>query len=172
MSNQPEFWLAGPIDGITPMLQPVAHAILQAQREIKEALNGFPAELLWSQPGGVASPAFHIQHIAGVLDRLFTYARGEQLSSAQFEYLEKEGQVDDKINLPGLINRLDKQIEAALKQLRETSSAQILETRFVGRKQIPSNMLGLLFHAAEHTQRHTGQLLVTVRVLCSKTDQT
>jgi uncharacterized damage-inducible protein DinB len=28
--------------------------------------------------------------------------------------------------------------------------------------------LGLLFHAAEHTQRHTGQLLVTVKVISSK----
>jgi uncharacterized damage-inducible protein DinB len=35
----------------------------------------------------------------------------------------------------------------------------------VGRKQTPSTVVGLLFHAAEHTMRHTGQLLVTVRVL-------
>ena len=35
----------------------------------------------------------------------------------------------------------------------------------VGRRKLPSTVLGLLFHAAEHTQRHTGQLLVTVRVL-------
>jgi len=35
----------------------------------------------------------------------------------------------------------------------------------VGRKRIPSNVIGLLFHTAEHTQRHTGQLLVTVKVL-------
>lgn len=170
MSNQAEFWLSGPIEGITPMLQPVAHAILQAQREIKEVLTDFPDDLLWSKPGAVASPAFHLQHIPGVLDRLFTYARGEQLSPAQFDYLKKEGQEDEKLKLPELISHLDLQVEAALKQLRETPSSQIPEPRFVGRKQIPSNVLGLLFHAAEHMQRHTGQLLVTVRVLRSGTD--
>jgi uncharacterized damage-inducible protein DinB len=37
--------------------------------------------------------------------------------------------------------------------------------RFVGRAKLPSTVLGLLVHAAEHTMRHTGQLLVTVQVL-------
>jgi len=40
-----------------------------------------------------------------------------------------------------------------------------LEARGIGRKRIPTNVLGLLFHAAEHTQRHTGQLYVTVKML-------
>ena len=40
-----------------------------------------------------------------------------------------------------------------------------LGTDFVGRAQLPSTVLGLFVHAAEHTQRHVGQLLVTVRVL-------
>lgn len=40
----------------------------------------------------------------------------------------------------------------------------LTEPRAVGRKQLPSTVMGLLFHAAEHVQRHVGQLLVTVRV--------
>ena len=42
-----------------------------------------------------------------------------------------------------------------------------MEVREVGRDRIPSTVGGLIFHAAEHTQRHLGQLLVTVRVLSS-----
>jgi hypothetical protein len=29
--NPPEYWLSGPITGISDLLQPVAHALLQAQ---------------------------------------------------------------------------------------------------------------------------------------------
>ncbi|HYH14710.1 MAG TPA: DinB family protein, partial [Flavisolibacter sp.] len=74
MSNakQPEVWLRGQLPGISPFLQPVAHALLQAQEEINELMEVFPDTLLWERPAGVASPGFHLQHLKGVLDRLFT----------------------------------------------------------------------------------------------------
>jgi hypothetical protein len=37
--------------------------------------------------------------------------------------------------------------------------------RQVGRAQLPSTVLGLLFHAAEHAQRHVGQLVTTSKVI-------
>ena len=52
----------------------------------------------------------------------------------------------------------------ALDQLRATQPHALSETRLVGRGQLPATMLGLLFHAAEHAQRHIGQMLVTARV--------
>ena len=163
---QTEFWLSGPIEGIIPVLQPAAHAILQAQREIREVTEGFANEGLWQKPGGVASVGFHLQHIAGVLDRLFTYARGMQLSAAQLDYLKSEGKEDPSLTVNTLLNQLERQVSASLEFLRTIQDdTTVLETRYVGRKQIPSNVLGLLFHAAEHTQRHTGQLLVTARVI-------
>ncbi len=165
--QKPEFWLSGPVPGIIPVLQPIAHAILQAQREVGDALQGFPDTLLWQRPGGAASVAFHLQHLSGVLDRLFTYARGELLSTSQFDALQKEGKEDKNINLDDLLQQLNKQVTAAIDQLKDTQEGSVFETRYVGRKQIPSNVLGLLFHAAEHTQRHTGQLLVTAKVLNS-----
>ena len=166
--QQTEFWLAGPVPGIIPVLQPVTHAILQSQREVQEVLQHFPDTLLWQRPGDVASIAFHLQHLSGVIDRLFTYARGEQLSSGQLNTLQKEGKEDTNVILPYLIQRFNEQVASALEQLRNTKVESVLETRHVGRKQIPSNVLGLLFHAAEHTQRHTGQLLVTARIVNSK----
>src|SRR5262245_58194021 len=89
--NMPEVWLRGALPDIPPLLNPVAHALLQAREEVNALMQGFPDALLWTRPGGVASVGFHLQHLAGVLDRLFTYARGEALSGEQLARLEAEG---------------------------------------------------------------------------------
>lgn len=162
-----EFWLSGPIASVIPVLQPAAHAILQAQKEVQEAVHDFPEALLWKRPAGVASVAFHLQHLAGVLDRLFTYARGGQLSTLQLDALQKEGNENKNIQPGDLLQQFNNQVNVAIEQLKNTKEEFVFETRYVGRKQIPSDTLGLLFHAAEHTQRHTGQLLVTVRIVNS-----
>jgi uncharacterized damage-inducible protein DinB len=166
--TEPEFWLRGPVAGISPLLQPVAHALLEAREEVIDALINFPGKELWQKPSGLASVAFHVQHLAGVLDRLFTYARGEQLDQQQTEYFAAEGKENAAITLPVLINHFSNQIDKSLEQLRKTNENLLLETRGVGRKQIPSNVLGLLFHAAEHIQRHTGQMLVTAKIVSYK----
>ncbi len=163
--SKTEYWLNGPIENIPSLLQPVAHALLQSRDEIKEALNGFSEKLIWQKPGGSASVAFHVQHIPGVIDRLFTYAKGEELNQHQLEYLSMEGKERENIKMETLISRLDVQVDKAIEQLRYTNESLLLEYRGVGRKKIPSNVIGLLFHAAEHVQRHTGQLLVTAKVL-------
>jgi len=165
--QQLEFWLRGAVPGITPFLQPVVHALLQAQMEVQQALEHFPVDKIWDRPAGSASVAFHLQHLAGVLDRLFTYAREEQLSSLQLNALQKEGKEENHIHLKDLLQAFNNQVDAAIGQLKNTGVSSLLETRGVGRKQIPSTVLGLLFHAAEHTQRHTGQLLVTAKVVSS-----
>ncbi|MGK2864939.1 MAG: DinB family protein, partial [Chitinophagaceae bacterium] len=156
---QTEFWLSGPIEGIASVLQPVAHAILQSQREVNNCMENFSNILIWQQPAGVASVAFHLQHIAGVADRLFTYARGEEFSNDQLIELQKEGKQEGSVDLTELLKRLNEQVDRAMDQLTNTNSESVLQTRYVGRKKIPSNVLGLLFHAAEHMQRHTGQLI-------------
>lgn len=160
-----EFWLSGQVEGIIPVLQPAAHAILQSQKEVQEAVQNFQEVLLWRRPAGVASVAFHLQHLAGVLNRLFTYARGEQLSALQLDALQKEGHEDKNIHLDDLLQQFNSQVTSAIEQLKNSKEESVFEIRYVGRKQIPSNILGLLFHAAEHMQRHTGQLLVTARIL-------
>src|ERR1700743_2403506 len=159
-----EIWLSGPIEGVPSLLQPVAHAILQAREEENLLMTGFPEVFLWVKPAGMASPAFHLQHLAGILDRLFTYARAELLSEAQLDYLANEGREMD-YSMNELLERFNRQVDKAIRQLRQTDEATLTETRGVGRAQIPSTVIGLLTHAAEHTMRHTGQLLVTVRVL-------
>lgn len=164
-NNNLEFWLRGPVEGIIPLLQPAAHAILQSREEVENALKDFPESLIWERPEGVASVAFHLQHMPGVLDRMFTYASGKQLDQQQLDYMVAEGKENETIKLSNLLNHLNKQVEKAVEQLRKTSEDDLLKPRAVGRKQIPSNVIGLLFHGAEHIQRHTGQLLVTARVV-------
>ena len=165
MTNQPEVWLRGPINGFPLELQPVVHALLQAQLEIHQLMNGFPTELLWERPAGLASPGFHLQHIVGVLDRMATYAKGENLSLPQFDYLKKEGRVSIDLSPEILVESIDRQIVEFLNLISVIDPSTLTDFRGVGRAQLPSTVAGLLFHAAEHTQRHFGQLLVTVKIL-------
>lgn len=162
----PEVWLRGPLPQVPPLLQPVAHALLQAREEVAAYLAHFPAEKLAERPLGLASVGFHLRHLTGVLDRTFTYARAEPLSEAQLAYLAAEGQPPTH---PGaeqeLVQSFHNQVDKALAQLIATPEASLPEWRGVGRAQLPSTVIGLLVHAAEHTTRHVGQLLVTSRLV-------
>ena len=159
-------WLRGPVTGVPPLLQPVAHALLQCREEVLATIADLPPGLIWARPGGVASAGYHVRHAGGSLDRLFTYARGESLTHAQMLELRAEDQPDLSADAASrLMAGFDVRIEAALAQLRATPDASLLDARGVGRAKLPSTVLGLLFHAAEHTQRHAGQLVTTVKVV-------
>lgn len=169
MSQKLEVWQRGPSPEYIPVLQPIAHALLQAREEINEYMHQFPTELLWIRPANMASVGFHLQHLSGVLDRVFTYARAEKLSDFQFGQLHEEGKDADKgFNVAELVTRFDKQVDTALEQLKNTDKLTLGDYRGVGRAGLPSTVIGLLFHAAEHTMRHVGQLMVTAAVVKEK----
>lgn len=163
-NNLPEVWLRGPVDNIPSLLQPAAHAVMQALEEVKELMQDFPENLLWIKPAGVASVAFHLQHMAGVLDRLSTYARQQMLSETQMNALQSEGK-EKNIRVQSLLANLEQSVQAYLQQLSTTTEESLTEARTIGRKALPTTHLGLLFHAAEHMQRHLGQLLVTAKIV-------
>jgi uncharacterized damage-inducible protein DinB len=159
-----EWWQRGPIEAIPAVLQPVAHILLQVRESVGELVEGL-TEAQWNaRPAGVASAAFHVRHIAGVIDRLFTYARGEQLSEAQFAALRGEGAPLGADGVRGALGALSARVDAALQQLRSTDPATLGDFRAVGRKKLPSTVIGCLVHGAEHAMRHVGQLSVTARV--------
>lgn len=161
-----EAWLRGPLPGIPGELQPLAHALVQVREEIHALAPTISPLRLWEKPSGVASVGFHLQHIAGVLDRLTTYARGDTLSSEQVAAMKAEGSdASGTLTVDILIAAIDARIDATLAQLSSTDVSTLLDFRGVGRAQLPSTVLGLLVHATEHTTRHFGQLLVTARVL-------
>ena len=165
MSNSDlEVWQRGPVKSVPALLQPVAHALLQAVEDLERYAAEIPPERLWDRPAGVASPGFHLLHIRGVIDRLFTYARGESLSVEQLKALGQEKENHDT-SAGSLVDGVRQQVNDAIVQLENTPESQLTQPRELGRKKIPTTVLGLLFHAAEHSQRHVGQLLVTVRVL-------
>ena len=162
----PEVWLRGPLKDIAALLQPVAHALLQAREELNALMLNFPDALLWEKVAGMASPGFHLQHLAGVLDRLFTYARGEALTEQQLNYLQGEGRPTTKTyTVLELVENFNTQVKAALQQLGKDDGNRLTDFRGVGRAQLPSTVIGLYTHSAEHTMRHLGQLIVTVAVL-------
>jgi hypothetical protein len=182
----PEVWLRGPVDGVPPLLQPVAHALLQAREEVAAALADFPDDLLWQRPAGVAPVGFHLQHLAGVIDRLFTYARGEALSVSQQADLAAEGRPRDggdsrdvvgpddvagAGDVAALLSVFSDRVDRGIEQLCATDEGTLTTARAVGRKRLPSTVQGLLFHAAEHAQRHVGQLIVTARVVRREADR-
>jgi uncharacterized damage-inducible protein DinB len=162
----PEAWLRGPIEGVDAFLQPAAHALAQAREDLDRATVGISPSNLWLQANGAASVGFHLRHIAGSLDRLLTYARGAQLDERQHAALKREaepGTPPDEIST--LVEHAKKAIDAALAQLRDTRRDDLLQPRAVGRAGLPSTVLGLLFHAAEHTTRHVGQAITTAKIV-------
>lgn len=162
----PEVWLRGPLPDVPPYLQPVAHSLLQCREEVDAKLSTLDAARLVARPGGAASVAYHLVHAAGSLDRLLTYARGEQLSEAQLVALRAESGVDaEPQDGTALARRFGAAVNSALAQVRGTREEDLLAAREVGRGRLPSTVLGLLFHAAEHTQRHVGQAVTTAKIV-------
>ena len=162
MPTTQEYWLSGAIPDVPVLLQPAAHALLQSVREIKTYLADFPEDKLWENPFGRASIGFHLRHITGVLDRMLTYADNKGLTEEQFHFLKNEGNGESAPWSQQLIADFEKKVNQALEYFKNTPASILTEERFVGRKKLPSTVIGLLFHAAEHSQRHVGQLLVTV----------
>jgi uncharacterized damage-inducible protein DinB len=159
-------WLRGPVAGVPPLLMPAAHALAQTVDDVERAAASLSPEEVWHRPGGVASVGFHLRHIAGVTERLLTYARGEGLTEGQLAFLATEGE-------PGtppapardLLDEVRRTVDAAVDQLRATDPDTLLEVRHVGRRRIESNVLGLVCHAADHAQRHAGQVVATAGVI-------
>lgn len=163
MTPQPEVWLRGPVAGVAPELMPAAHALLQAREDLERLVPEIAPEDLWAKPGEAAPAGYHIQHAAGALDRLLTYARGEALSAEQKAALaaEKEPGATGEV----LLRRIRDAIDRGLAQLGATPASELAIPRTIGRAALPTSVRGLVFHAAEHTSRHVGQLITTLKVL-------
>jgi hypothetical protein len=142
---------------------PVVHALFQVREDLERLAGEIPAEHVWARPGGAASIGFHVRHTGGALDRLFTYARGEELSDAQRAALRDEGAGGE--SLAAIVAGVSGTIDRALAQLRSTPASSLLDDRAIGRARLPSTVLGLLFHAAEHSTRHVGQAITTAKIL-------
>jgi uncharacterized damage-inducible protein DinB len=158
-----EPWLSGPVPGVIPELMPAAHMLLNAKSDLSQ-LPRLSAEMLQATPGGAASIGFHLAHIAGAIDRLLTYSEGKFLSEAQRAASGAEKNAGER-GVDDLLDSANRAIEYALDALKQASRQTLFEERKVGRAQLPSTTIGLLYHAAEHTVRHAGQVLTTAKIL-------
>jgi hypothetical protein len=165
MANNPP-WLRGPVPDVIPMLQPVAHSLIDCREDVETRLVGVSADRIWRTPGNAASIAFHVRHAMGSLDRLFSYARGAELTVEQLAALKTEGvRGTGPDTAEQLIGAFQQATERAMHQLRGTEETDLLDFRAVGRARLPSNVIGILMHAAEHTQRHIGQMSTTLKIV-------
>jgi hypothetical protein len=145
---------------------PVAHALLQSRKDLREAAESLTTVELWDRPGGAASVGFHLRHVSGSVDRLFTYARGQPVRDDQLIAMRREGNpCSPPATAKELLAFVDMALSDAVSSLKDISEDQLLTPRAVGRAHLPSNVLGLLFHAAEHAQRHTGQVITTSKII-------
>lgn len=162
----PEPWLRGPVAGVPPVLMPAVHALMQVLEDVPRAAAPLSAGELWARPGGAASVGFHLRHLVGSVDRLLAYARGEALSAAQLAWLAAEGRAGQPpAEAAALVEAAVRALQGAVEQLRQTPVDSLLEPRTVGRAGLPSTVIGLLFHVAEHSQRHAGQIVTTARIV-------
>jgi uncharacterized damage-inducible protein DinB len=162
---EPEAWLRGPVPGVSSWLQPVAHAFLQVVEDVDGALADLSDDEIRATPGGAASVAFHCHHLAGSIDRLLAYARGEKLTAAHIEAMKSERDAAASLGRAELLERVRTAVEGALRQVRETPDESLAQARAVGRAGLPSTALGLFFHAAEHATRHAGQAITTAKIV-------
>lgn len=164
--TQPDVWLRGRVPDVPALLQPVAHALLQALEDVERASADLRPEDLWVATGKAATAGFHLKHLAGATDRLLTYARGEPLSEAQLAALAAEPTAGPAgATVVSLVAEVGAVVQRGLAQLGQTPIEYLTTQRLIGRAQRPSTVLGCLFHAGEHAARHAGQFVTTVRFL-------
>jgi uncharacterized damage-inducible protein DinB len=164
----PEPWLRGPIAGVHPLIAPVLYAFQQAREDLERHTEQMTAEQLWAAPHGFGSAGFHIRHIAGSTHRLITYLQGRALAPEQMSELQDENRPLE-IGREELLAKLDAALKYAEAVARSIDPDTLAEARWVGRQKLPTTVIGLLTHIAEHTQRHVGQAISAckwARVTC------
>jgi uncharacterized damage-inducible protein DinB len=160
-----EAWLGGKLDGFSDLSMPAAHALAQAIVDLEKHTPQLTQAELLTKPNDSPSVAFHLRHIAGSIDRLLTYTRGGNLSETQFVFLKLETSETSELNAEELVNQAVFEIENALEFCKAVAPETLFEKRFVGRKKLPTTVFGLLFHIAEHTARHVGQVITTAKIV-------
>jgi hypothetical protein len=162
-----EPWLRGPLDGVHPLLAPTLYAFTQAREDLARWTDGLTDIQIWLRPHGLAPVGFHLRHIAGSVERLTTYLRGQQLTPLQIQAVRQEldhNETNPGPGRPELMAEVNRALRESEQTIRAIAPSSFAEPRTVGRKQLPTTVMGLVVHLAEHTQRHVGELIVTAKL--------
>jgi uncharacterized damage-inducible protein DinB len=158
----PEPWLRGPMPGINPFIAPLLFSFAQANEDLAHHTAGLTDAQVWARPHGFAPVGFHLRHIAASIDRLATYLEGGQLDDRQMAELRSEMEPGEP--LASLLDRVRQATGTAVALARSLSQESLTQPRGVGRKQLPTTVIGLVVHIAEHTQRHVGQAIAAAKL--------
>jgi CRISPR/Cas system-associated endoribonuclease Cas2 len=145
------------LPGVNPLLAPALYGFQQTREDLARHTARLTASQVWARPQGLAPLGFHLRHIAGSVDRLTTYLEGRPLDAAQMSALA--GEMEPGAGLEELLADIDRVLRRAEDAIRAIDPATFAEPRWVGRKRLPTTVIGLLVHIAEHTQRHLGQAI-------------
>jgi uncharacterized damage-inducible protein DinB len=159
---EPEPWLRGTLSEVPAVQRAVLHALELAREDVERWTEDFSDAELNARELGLPSVAQQVRHIARSVDRLLTYAEGDQLSEEQLKALKSEA---EETSRQQVFAELRSTMEEAAQRVRAFDMSQLEVSRAVGRKQLPTTVGGLLVHVADHTQRHVGQLVTTVKVV-------
>lgn len=158
-----EPWLRGTHGEVPAAGRAVLHALELALDDIRKWTAGLTAEEVHSAPMGLASIAEQLRHIAGSVDRIFTYAEGNQLSAGQLAMLKAEATGNESpVELMALV---EGSLTSAAVRVRALATGNLEAVRSVGRRHLPTSLGGALIHVADHTQRHVGQVVTTAKLL-------
>jgi uncharacterized damage-inducible protein DinB len=161
-----EPWLRGTYSDVPAVGRAVLHALDLALDDITKWTAGLTNVEVHSQPLGLTSLAFHLRHIARSTDRILTYAEGGQLSAEQLAVMKTEQSgTGEPETLAELIAEVEISFTNANERIRVLATGNYDTPRGVGRKQLPTSLGGALIHVADHTQRHTGQVVTTAKVI-------
>jgi hypothetical protein len=158
-----EPWMSGSYSDTDPLLRPLLHSIDHAKADVEKWTDGLTTEQIWARPMDLGAVGFHMRHLAGSSERLFTYARGEMLSDEQMAALKAE--MEPGASRAELLATLTSTLDGIAGAVRVLDVATLGEARFVGRKRLPTTVVGLLLHISEHMMRHVGELIVTAKVV-------
>jgi len=148
---------------VDPLLAPILYTFQQAREDLRKYTEGLTADRIWATPHGFGSVGFHIRHIAGSTDRLMTYLEGRELTPDQMAALRGEEQPGTE-GKEDLLAQMEAAFQRAEAMVRALDPAKLAEPRWVGRKRLPTTVIGLLTHIAEHIQRHIGQAISAVKL--------
>jgi hypothetical protein len=166
---QPEPWLRGTLTEVPAVQRAVLHALELAREDLERWCEGLTDPELNARPGGIPPVAFHLRHITRSIDRLLTYAEGSQLSPDQVAVMKSE--LDPGATRNELLAELVVGFSKSVRRIRAFSVPRLQEERYVGKKQLPSSVGGLLVHIADHTQRHVGQAITTAKIIRAQRHQ-
>lgn len=165
-STPAEPWLRGTLNEIPAIPRAVLHALELANEDLNRWCGGLSADELNHRPFEITPVVFHLRHIARSLDRLLTYAEGRMLDPRQVAQLRTE--MDPCVNPAEPFVELSLAFQRGSQRIRQLADAEFSAIRYVGSKQLPTTLGGLLVHIADHTQRHVGQAITTAKLLLSQ----